>query len=306
MPDFLVGLPMDKNQALGIPSVAAGRNLITGQISRTPLRAYKAGGEQIETPLWLTRTNGAISPQMRLALTLDDLIFTGWAFWFVERGADGQIVQASRCPREDWHFDSQGRVVVGSQVVADGILIPGPIPGGILAVAQRTLRAALNVETIRDQRLRTPAAQTEIHVTDDSQLDSDEVAQVRDNYAAALRDSNGSIVVTPAGIEIREHNNVESDYFVEVQNSVAVNIAQHMGIPSALIDAAVSTGSSANLTYANLNNQRSWFLDTTFNFWADPIVNRLSMDDVVPRGTYVAFDLSSLATTPPEPAALED
>jgi hypothetical protein len=313
LPDLLgdhTWMPLTADDAMAVPAVMASLNLIAGQISRQPLVSYKDGEPLPVQPTFLYRTNGAVSPQMRVLFTLHDLILTGWSLWAVTRGADGAITDASRVPPKDWRFDSHGQVIIGNDVVdaLDVILFYGPVPGGLLSVGARTIRAARDLENTRSQRLRNPSAVTELHITDDS-TDIGEAAEYQEQWAEARRSPNGSVAVTPNYIEVIEHGTVEVSLLTEAQNSVAVNIAQILGLPSSLIDAAVTAGSgSASLTYQNQQNQRSWWLDTGFALWASAISSRLSMDDVVPRGTYVDFDLTNLVALPQsgEPTPRED
>lgn len=281
-------------QAVSVPAVAAARNLIVGQISRLPLKAMKNSAETEDQPTWLYRTNGSLSPQMRLALTVDDLLFYGWSFWLISRGADGFITEAQRCPIDQWHFNSKMQVVVGNgdTPIEDGILIPGPIPGGFLSTGARTVRQALDMESTRAQRLRNPSPTTEIYVPDT--LTQEETEELRDNTAAARRTANGAVAVYPEGVSVVHPDGAGVEMFTETANSLAVSVAQHLGLPAATIDAAVNGGGSS-FNYSSTTQDRAWLVSTGLHFWADPITSRLSMDDCVARGTYVQFDLEPLA-----------
>lgn len=312
LPDVLgdgTWAPLTAADAMSVPAVMAALNLIAGQISRQPLKAYKDGVEVATQPTFLYRTNGAVSPQMRVLFTLHDLVLTGWSLWLVTRGVDFAITDATRVPLDRWHFDSKGQILVDNQTVdaLDVILFYGPIPGGLLSIGAQTIRQAQFVERIRMRNLRTPHAATVLRLTDDG-MDEDEVVQVRDNLADALRGPNGGVVVLPSWAELVDNGVASADTLEVAQNAVAVNVAQLLGVPSALIDAAVASGNAASLTYQNVGQSRSWWLDTGFALWASAITSRLSMDDVVPRGTYVDFDLTSLLSVPQtgEPTVRED
>ena len=68
------------------------------------------------------------------------------------------------------------------------------------------------------------------------------------------------------------------------------------------MDASLST---ASLTYSTQEGQRNEFADFTLPYWIEPIQQRLSLDDVVPAGQRVRFDLSDLYTNPPTPTSPE-
>jgi hypothetical protein len=318
LPDILGDerwLPLSRAEAISVPAVAAARNVLS-QIARQPLVAIK-GGVNLETqPSWLHRTRGAVPPQMRMLWTLDDLIFFGYSLWWTERGADGSILEATRVAYPDWRFDSAGKIEVkrdnGEFEGADEdevILFIGPVDG-LLTSGARTIRAARDLENTRAQRLRAPAAITELHLTggDNKTLSAEQMKTLQEKWIAARRSANGAVAVTPPGVEVIDHGEVTTDLFIDSQNQIAVNIAQHLGVPSSLIDAAVAVSGGSSMTYQNLQTQRSLWLDFGFAMWADSISGRLSQDDCVPRGTYVKFDLSSLVQlpTPGTGPALED
>lgn len=311
LPDLLeqLGL-MTQDTALTIPAVAAARNLIAGTLARLTLKAYKDGEETPlpNQPLWLTRTNGSLSPQHRLLFTADDLIFTGWSLWLVERGADGYPVNAQRCPREMWTFDNKGRAVFAenNQPVDDGILIPGPIPGGILKTGRRTIAQMINMENQRSQRLRTPSPVTELKLNGEADLTPEETVAVRDNWVDARRSPNGAVAVTPHGMDVIDHTGAGVDLFTEASNALSLGIANHFGIPAAVIDAVVNGGASS-FNYSSSKMDREWFNDSGLAFWAFAIESKLSMDEFTPRGTVVRFDVSATpgVTTPTETKEVE-
>jgi hypothetical protein len=64
------------------------------------------------------------------------------------------------------------------------------------------------------------------------------------------------------------------------------------------MDASLST---ASLTYSTQEGQRNEFADFTVPYWTEPIQHRLSLDDVLPQGQRIRFDLSDLYTNPQNP-----
>lgn len=296
-------------QAMSVPAVMAALNLTAGQVSRQPLKAYKDGVEVATQPTFLYRTNGAVSPQMRVLFTLQDLMLTGEALWLVTRGADGAITDAARCPRDRWRVGSKDELLVDGQPVdaADVLYFYGPVPGGLIGVGGHVIRQAQQIDRIRMRNLRTPHAASVLYYSDE--LQEDEVKALRDNIADALRGPNGGVVVLPKDkVDLQDFGATSADVLEGAQNAVAVYIAQFFGVPPELIQAAVASGSSASVTYQNLENQRSWWLDTGFALWASAISSRLSMDDVIPRGQSVDFDLTNLVAIPQtgEPTPRED
>lgn len=291
--------------AMTIPAVAKARQILVSTIARFPLIAQDADGNRVDVP-WLQSTEGEVSPWHQMAWTIDDLIFSGWSLWGVERDTEGNIIAADRCPIERWHINSDNQIVIDDQIAeADSvILIPGPFEG-LLKVASRTMRGGAKLEASWVGKATNPIPAIELHATTDDPLELDEVQALVQAWADARADVNGAIAFTPHNIEARAHGNAEPSLLIEGRNFLRIDVGAFLGIPAALMDASLST---ASLTYSTQEGQRNEFADFTLPYWMEPIQHRLSMDDVVPKGIRVRFDLSELFTVPNSPTgpATED
>lgn len=285
-----------RSEAMSIPAIAKARELICTTLSRQPLVSYKDATPLTEQPTWLYRTDSAVGPRMRTLWVLDDLLFYGWSLLATHRGADGQILDAARIGIERWRFDGKGNVLVDDQPVNSEqvILIPG-VHEGLLKIGARTIRGARLLEDQWTARVKNPVPVVEIRVTGDADLDRDEMTQVRNDYITARNDPNGTVMVTPNGLEVHAHGDNALDLFVEGRNSVAVDVARLTNLPANMLDAANVNASSVN--YTNETIGRSEFADLSLRSWALPLEERLSQDDCTARGTYIAFDLSAFAIT---------
>lgn len=301
----ITALPITRAEALSIPAVSRGRNLLVTAIAGLPLRALDANGPLADQPRWMSRTDGPVSPWHRMAGTVDDLIFFGASLWLVKRGADGLILEADRCQPERWKV-TNGNILVDDQSVdsSEVIYIPGP-HDGLLTLGSRTLRGARDTEAAWVGRAKNPIPMVELHQTDDTQLDPEDAKAFVQAWAKARRDPDGAIGYTPKEIELRVHGAISADMAIESRNAVRTDVGSFLGIPSGLMDASLA---NASLTYVTAEGTRSQFLDYTLPLWTDPIQHRLSMDDVVARGTRVRLDLSGLTgpTTLPTGAPAND
>ena len=284
--------------AMTIPAVAKARQILVSTIAKYPLKAYDANNQDV-TPSWLYSTEGEVSWWHTIAWTIDDLIFTGWSLWGVERDADGVIVAAERCPVERWHIDVDGSIIIDDQTAEAGsvILIPGPFEG-LLKVGSRTLRGGAKLENSWVGKATNPIPAIELHATTDDPMEIDEVQALVNAWADARSDVNGAIAFTPHNIEAHAHGSAEPSLLIEGRNFLRIDIGAFLGIPAALMDASLST---ASLTYSTQEGQRNEFADFTLPYWLEPIQQRLSMDDVVPAGQRVRFDLTDLYSLPPSP-----
>lgn len=295
---------VSRADAMTLPAVAKGRQILVSTIANNPLRAFDANGNETTTQhAWLQATDGDVSPWHRMAWTIDDLIFSGWSLWGVERDSNGDIVKADRCPIERWQVTESGVIQIqdgtGNYVTAEAdsvILIPGAFEG-LLKVASRTIRSGVKLENAVLAKSQNPIPAIELHATTDDPLEADEVQALVQAWAAARHDENGAIAFTPHNIEVRDHGTTEPSLLIEGRNFFRIDVGAFLGIPAALMDASLST---ASLTYSTQEGQRNEFADFTLPYWLEPIQQRLSMDDVVPAGERVRFDLSGmLAPTAP-------
>ena len=300
---------MTRADALTVPAVFKATSLLKSLIADKPLRAYRGDDLATEQPTFLYRTDGGVSPWLRMASTLDDLVFYGYSLWLVERGAAGQITSAVRCPWERWKLDAAGRILVQQAPNAEPspidseqvILIPGPSEG-LLTLGSRTLRGALAIEGSWVARAQNPIPQIELHQTEDSGITAAEAKQLVSDWNAAR--ASGATAFTPFNVQANALGQVSPDLFTEGRNNNRLDIAQFFNLPASLLDASLST---ASLTYSTQEGGRNDLLDYSLPYWLRPIEGRLSQDDIVPASQRVAFDLASLITIPQDPnGALTD
>lgn len=299
-------------EAMSIPAVARGRALLLSLIADKPLHAWRYD-EKLpfeQQPSFLYRTPGQLGPWQRMARTVDDLIFYPWSLWKNVRGAlDGErrpILQSVHVSYDDWGVDDDsGAIWI---LNADGgrdypqaedvILIPGPWEG-LIASGSRTLRGAAALERTWVDRAANPSPLTELHLTDNTQLDDDEAVATRDAWAAARRSRTGAVALTPSNVEVIDHGTADSALFIEGRNSSRMDIASMLNLPGAALDASTA---QASLTYVTQEGTRTSIYDLSIPYWVRPIEARLSQDDIVPQGQSVRFDFSTLAPNQPSPA----
>jgi hypothetical protein len=293
------GMLATRAMAMSIPAVAKARQLLVTQVSRYPIRVYRDAALVEPQPAWTFRTDQDVSPWHRMAWTVDDLIFYGWSCWAVRRDVDGWPLSVERIPIERWGTNADRQVLVDGQVVdADSVIvIPGPFEG-LLATATRTLVGGARLEQSWISKAENPVPIVELHETGPDELQDGEPEQIVSDWLAARNDPKGTVAYTPNRIQVITHGQNDPAMFIEARNSLRIDVGGVLGIPAALMDASLST---ASLTYSTQEGQRNEFADYTLPYWMDPIAHRLSMDDVVPRGQRVRFDLAELTAVIPSP-----
>lgn len=307
--------PMTRGEAMQVPAVSRSRHLICATVAALPLVALR--GDQVlpdaDQPYWCYGTDGQLgeltsderiryglytgqSPFQRMLSTADDLLFCGWSLWLVTAtsAVDGRPLRAVRIPFGLWDVDQYGRIVDQDGQSFDAgqvILIEGPHEG-VLGFGANTIRAASTLEATAAEVARTPF-RIGVHQTSEITLSADERREIVSEVRRALAD-NGGILFTNSALELAEYRLDSGELLVGGRQAAALDVARHLNIPGAMIDAE-PTGST--LTYSNPESRNQQWLDYGLSAYTDAIAAALSMDAVVPAGQRVAFDTSSLTTS---------
>lgn len=313
--DPSIVLPMTRSQAMKVAPVAAARHLVCPAVARMDLKAYP-GTDGSVTPLpvqppWLTRTDGDVSPFHRMLWTVDDILFSGWSLWLVERGSEAQVLKAKRCPIHRWKFSDSGGVLVDIQGTgtfeparaSKVVLIPG-FHEGILNFGSDTIRQAADLLAAANKAAKTPAAQVELHYDGDTPLTDPEIDALTARWVKARQGQNGGVAYTSKNVKAIEHGAMDGHMMIEGRNAAAVDVARIIGIRAANIDA---TNAQASLTYETAETRGGELVTYGLSAYMTAITSRLSLNDVTPNGTSIRFDLedqigpTNPATTPGGP-----
>lgn len=301
-------LPITRAEAMKVPAIVKGRGLVAGTLARLPLAAYRGDVmlEGTDKPTWLYRTSSGQSPYQRMLWTFDDLIFGGTSLWTVDRDGKGNVVNALRVPPEWWEITPDLNILVqGQEVTEDSVILFEAPQDGLLTIAQDDIRAALNMTRSWASRVKAPVPMVELHHTDENNpLLDQEITDLIGKWEAA-RAAGGATGYTPQNIEVRVHGEASENLYIQGRNASRLDFANYLQVPASLLEGSSST---ASLTYSTQEGQRNELVDYSLYYWAAAVEARLSLDDVVPRGQRVAFDVSWFVTpnTPTGSPAVED
>jgi phage portal protein BeeE len=300
---------VSRETALSIPSVAACRDLIVGTAVQLGLFRYR-GGERLDPGYLLTKPDPSTTMPATIGGTVDDLLFSGRAYWRVlERDAEGFPTRARWTPVADVTPQTKsaggtyavltGYLVagVGELAVADVIRFDSPIPG-VLDTGARTLAAALELEAAarRLSAVELPAGT----LTNESgvELSDEEVEEIVGKFQAARRERG---IAWLQGVSYSRESLSSSDLqMIEARANVATNVARLFSVPVAMISASPSGNASA-LLYSNLSQQLAIFVATAVAPHLRTVEATLS--DALPRGQSTAFDVQTFLRSDPQAAA---
>ena len=315
--------PMTRAAAMRVPAVARARHLIAGTIASLPLRAYRSDVLVEPQPYWCYGTDGQLgdiarddairwglsvqSPWWRLLWTVDDHLFYGESLWLATATAtaDNRPLRLARVPYDHWSVED-GRVVDNDSqpFPADRVVyIPGPHEG-ILTYASGTVRQASDLEHVAGDVARHPI-RFELHQTTDVVMAATERHDLITETRAALN-ANDGILFTNSAIQTIEHRlDSANDLVIAGRNAAALDVARHVSMPAAMLDA---TSEGASLEYQTTVARNQEWIDYGLTLYMQAVEARLSMDDVVAAGTHVAADLASITAleTPATGPTLED
>lgn len=309
-----VRLPVTRAEALRVPAIARGRAILQSLISPRPLVALNAAGKLPDQPAWLYRSSSGISPQLRLSMILDDMLFDEASLLVCERGAQpsngglAPILDAVHCPRERWDVDpADGTLLVDDQPVPPGsvIWIPGP-SSGLLREAADVIRASHDMTRAWTQRVRTPVPSLILKELEQNGMTDSEVDDMLGKVANARRSPDGAVMFIPAGVDaVPVPVTDDAALFENGRNALRIDIANFMNFPAGVLDGAPN---ASTLTYDTRAGMRNALQDYTLPYYTNPIEAALSQDDVTPRGTRIRIDFTDFdaLTNAPTGAIVED
>jgi hypothetical protein len=305
---------MTREEALALPGAFKARAVLLSLLANKPLVAYEAAELELaelegrdplpaaKQPAWLRGGNAGVSPWHRMAATLDDCIYYGWSLWVREYDGD-ELVKHERVPIGAWKFDDDSRVLVqrapGKFEPADEAevtLIPGPSEG-LLAYAARSLDGAKAIEESWVERARNPIPMIDLHQTIESGLKPEEAKAYVDQWNEARRTSGGA-AFTPYDIQANALGQLSPDLYTEGRNNARIDIANFHNLPVSLLDGSVAT---ASLTYSTQEGDANEVELYSVPYWRDPIVGRLSLDDVAGEGVVIRQNMGGLVRTEQSP-----
>lgn len=307
---------MSRARAMRVPAVSRARHLTAGTLAPLPLVALRINAPVDPQPYWCQGTDGQLgdvtrdqarawgltvqSPWSRMLWTVDDHLFHGESLWFATAVlADKRPARLARVPFDHWEVSDAGEVVDldGKPFPPDRVVyIPGPHEG-ILNYAGPTIAQAAALESVAGDVARHPI-RFELHQTTETELTPEEKRELISEARAALNRNDG-ILFTNAAIETKEHRlDAANDLVIAGRNASALDVARHVSMPGAMIDA---TTTGASLEYQTTATRNQQWIDYGLSLYVAAIDARLSMDDIVPAGQRVALDQAALTTLTPPP-----
>ncbi len=314
---FFTTFATSRHDAMSVPAVARARNLITGTIASMPLDMFvqDAATQELEQvpPLPWVRQPQADMPRMTtLAYTVDSLWFYGRAYWMVTRtyAEDGRPQEFRWIDPLDVSFDTdletglitryyfRNRVTPNAGV--GSLVVFTSIDEGLLVRAGQTIKTAIELERSSLNFASNPAPSITLKNTG-VDLPADQVQNLLDRWRSSRQSTGGAVAYLSAALELDSVGFSPKDLaMVEAREFQVAEIARATGLPGVLLGASM-----AGMTYQNVQSERRGLVDLALQPYMSAIEQRLSMDEVTPRGTTLMFQPNDfLRATPIEEAQL--
>jgi len=285
-------------EAMQVPAVARARNIICGTIGTLGLNAYNdVTYAKIEGRSLLKQPDPALPLCTTITWTCEDILFHGHAFWFVLEVSpeDGRPTKARRIDpiRVTFTTDLNTQEIVNGFYL-DGNLCPPMGVGslimfsgmdeGILNRGGRTISTALKLEEAV-QRMASEPNPTMVIKNTGVDLPAEQVSSLLASWKQSRATRSTAYLSGPLDVQTFGYDAQQMELSSSRLNT-ASEIARLCNIPAWYLNAE-----SASATYSNVSAERRSLVDFSLSPIMHAIEERLSMNDLTPRGQEVRFDL---------------
>ena len=294
-----------RNNAMSVPTIARARDLIASVVGATNLEMYKEKWDEVEKDLlteeiapraWLRQPDPTLPYSTFMSWLFDDLFFFGRAFLFVNsRTADGFPNSFQRLPAAMVNTRDQAGPVFfapsdqvyfqGGQIDSSNLVqFISPIQG-IVYQSEKMVQTALRLEAARFRNASSTIPAGTLKITGGEPLTQQEMADLAATFNAA-RENNQTAALSQDVDYIETKANPANMMLMEAANYQALEACRVTNIPPYL--AGIDIGS---YQYSSGKDSREQLYLFAARLYMDCIAQTLSMNNVLPVGTYCRFDI---------------
>jgi hypothetical protein len=267
-----------------------------------PLRSYNEfwNGEEMESIYiaprsWLRRPDPTVPYQFIMSWTLDDLMMFGRAFWYItSRTADGYPATFTRLPAGSitttdmvgpvWFAPSKEVYFNGGMLDPTNLVQFLSPAQGMIYSAPGAIETALKLEAARNRNASSSIPAGVLKQTGGEPLSAQELADLASAFNAA-RATNQTAALNEYLTYTETNSTPDKMLLIEASQYQALEMSRLANVPPYLV--GVATGA---YSYQSSQQARADLYLFGVKLYADAIASALSMDNVLPRGTYVEFD----------------
>ena len=292
-----------RNLAVSIPTLNRAVDIFKSVIGSMPLKMYNEmwNGDEMEKVYiaprsWLRRPDPSVSFQFLMAWTLDDLMFFGRAFWYItSRTADGYPATFTRLPAGSvtttdmagpvWFAPSTQVYFQGGELDPANLVQFLSPSQGIIYSSQSAIETALKIEAARNRNASSSIPAGILRQTENSEpLSAQELSDLAAQFNAA-RATNQTAALNQYLTYTETSATPDKMLLIDSAQYSALEMSRVANVPPYLVGVATGAYSYQSSQQARAD---AWLFGV--KLYADAISGALSMDNVLPRGTYVEFD----------------
>jgi hypothetical protein len=292
-----------RQKCMSIPTVSRARDLMASVLGCMSLKMYSElwnGDEMEKIPLaprtWLRKIDPQLPNNFIMSWTFDDLFFFGRAFWYItSRTADGFPASYTRLPAAMCQtLDQSGPVwfAPSKQITFNGgeldpndvVQFLSPIQG-IIYMSTQSVATALKLEAARYRNASSAIPAGVLRQTGGEPLSGQELADLAASFNHA-RETNQTAALNEFVTYTETLTSPDKMLLIDSAEFQAIEMARLCNVPLYLC--GISTGSYAYTTSAEARMDLWTF---GVKAYAECIASTLSMNNVLPNGTFVEFDV---------------
>ena len=287
-----------RQDAIGVPSVSRCRNLICGTIATIPIEMYSMKtGEELPSLTWVDQPDKRQPRAVTIAWTVDSLFMYGVAYWRVtevyqddNRPARFEWVQNDRVTAkyDQYNTEVEYYMINNIKIPDSGvgsIVTFQALDQGLLLRSQSTIRAAIDIEKAAAIAAQTPQPSGYIK-NNGADLPDQQVQGILNNWKLARQNRATAYLTSTLDYNVTQFTPKDMMYN-EAKQYLATELARACNVPAFMIDAETFRG----MTYQNIIDGRKEFFAYSLAPFVTAIEDRLSMDDLTPRGQTVRFSV---------------
>ena len=297
-----------RNRAMSVPTISRARDLCASVIGCMNLKMYTEmwnGQEMEKMPLaprtWLRRIDPSVPNSFLLAWLFDDLFFFGRGFLYITtRTADGYPASFTRLPAAMvqtldqsgpvWFAPSKQIVFNGAEIdPANVVQFLSPIQG-ITYMSETSIATALKLEAARYRNSSSAIPAGILRQTGGEPLSAQELADLAAAFNAA-RETNQTAALNEFVSYTETATSPDKMLLIDSSEYQSMEMARLCNIPPYL--AGISVGS---YSYQSSAESRMDLWTFGVRAYADCIAGTLSMNNILPNGTMVEFDVEQYLT----------
>ncbi|ERH31095.1 phage portal protein, HK97 family [Actinomyces sp. oral taxon 877 str. F0543] len=288
----LEALPPTRADAMTVAAVAKGRNLIASSIAKCPLVGMRGNEVMPDAPAILVQPEAGRPRFHTITWTVDAMIFYGRAWWCVTDWSEGRPCRVQWVPEWEAVPTTDGASLTsafGRRVDPAHVIRIDAHHEGILTYAGPRIRSAMRLDRAALTASTNPVPSVELHQVSGTPLTAEEGRKLTADYADQRR--RHGVSYTNQSIETRTHGAQPENLLVDGRKAAALDIARVLGLPAWTVDASVE---GTSLTYSNVPSRNRELIDYGLDPYMSAIAERLSMDDILPRGQWARFNTDAL------------